>query len=116
MSLWNFLGEFALFNMICDLFSGKPKPPYGLDDFTSSTLDTNSSIAEIQRRIDELEAMRDSTGVTSGYYLEILEAIDATRELLECKVELEKLQKELDDLRNGFDEYDCDIYDDDDDW
>ena len=25
MSFWNFIGEFALFNMICNLFSGRSK-------------------------------------------------------------------------------------------
>lgn len=26
MGFWNFLGEFALFNAVCDLFTGKKQP------------------------------------------------------------------------------------------
>ncbi len=52
MSFWNFLGEFAVFNMICNLFSGKPKSHYvspyqPQQDYTPNT--------ELEARIEELE-------------------------------------------------------------
>lgn len=64
MSFWSFLGGFALFNAVCDMFSSKPKqtcvPPqpryddYGYEDSFSSDID-NSDIDALQNRVDELE-------------------------------------------------------------
>lgn len=50
MSFWNFLGGFALFNMICDWFSGKPKSQHQ----SYTLLHDHFSDAEYETRIEEL--------------------------------------------------------------
>ena len=57
MSFWNFIGEFALFNTIWNMFSGKPKhsaqPVHPIHTYTPD--------ADYQNRIEELnQEIRDS--------------------------------------------------------
>lgn len=51
MSFWNYLGGFALFNMICDWFSGKPKSHHQ----SYTLLHDHVSDAEYETRIEELQ-------------------------------------------------------------
>lgn len=107
MGLWNFLGSFALFNALCDLFSRKPKRyytpaqrsyrDYDYEDYSSSNNDDavdTSGIDDLKDRFDEFQ------------------------DRIDCLEEWEDLQDELGDLRDELDdlEFDCDLYDDDHDW
>lgn len=127
MSFWNFLGGFALFNAICDLFSSKPKqtyvppqPPYhdyGYEDSFSSDIDS-PDIDALQDRVDELEMQLADTDVMSDRYDELSDRIDEIQERIDSLDELEDIQDELDDLRDELDdlELERDLYDDHDDW
>ena len=53
MSFWNFLGEFAMFNMICNLFSGKPKPRTVVP--TNPSRESYIPDHEYEARVEELE-------------------------------------------------------------
>lgn len=82
MSFWNFIGGFALFNAVCDLFSGKPKrtcvePKQHFHDYDSGDyLDLSSDFDRLQNRINELEERLAETDVMSERYDELRDQID----------------------------------------
>ena len=127
MSFWNFLGGFALFNAVCDMFSSKPKrtyvPPqqlyldYGHEDYLDLGMD-ESNIDALQNRVDELQLRLDDTDVMSDHYDELQDRIDELQDRVDCLEEWEDIQDELYDLRDELDdlEFDRDIYDDQDNW
>lgn len=136
MSLFNFLGEFALVNAVCDLFNAvrdlfasKPKQPVymppqrhyvDLDYVDYPSVKTSSSdAAALQSRIDELELLLAETDVMSDSYDEIQDRIDALQERIDCIEEIEDIKDELDYLHNELSdlELERDLYDDlNDDW
>lgn len=142
MSFWNFLGEFALFNMICNLFSGKPRsqhqsyPP--LHDHIHDT-EYETRIEELQREIDhskmkiaEYQRIIDSErtyGIDGADVDALQDRIDKLEEQLDsCDVmsdrydqiqdEIDQLQDQLDDREDRQDMYEDmqdeldDLYDD----
>lgn len=142
MSFWNFLGGFALFNMICDWFSGKPKsqhqsfPPAHYDDRDA---EYETRIEKLQREIEHSKAKiaeyqqivdSESTyGIDDADADELQERIDTLEEQLDsCDVmsdrydriqdEIDRLQCRLDDMEDRQDMYDDlqdeldDLYDD----
>lgn len=90
MSFWSFLGEFAVFNAICDLFSSKPghnTPSAGQsgtydyhDDYQN---DFNERVDELQDRLDDLENRLDNCDIISGRYDEIQYEIDVIQDRLD---------------------------------
>ena len=142
MSFWNFLGEFALFNMICDWFSGKPKsqhqsyPPmhdhvhgaeYGtrIEELQREIEHSKAKIAEYQRIVDS----ESTYSIDDADADELQERIDTLEEQLDsCDVmsdrydriqdEIDRLQDRLDDIEDRQDTYDDlqdeldDLYDD----
>lgn len=127
MSFWNFLGGFALFSVVCDIFSSKPKqaynpaqqyyPDYDHEDYRVSGVD-ESDIDALQERVDELQLRLDGTDVMSDYCDELQDRIDELQDRIDCLEEWEDIQDELDDLRDELDdlEFERDLYDDLDDW
>lgn len=142
MSFWNFLGEFALFNMICDWFSGKPKsrhrsyPPMHdqghdaeyetrVEELQREIEHPKAKIAEYQRIVDS----ESTDGIDDADADELQERIDTLEEQLDsCDVmsdrydriqdEVDRLQDRLDDIEDRQDTYDDlqddldDLYDD----
>jgi hypothetical protein len=142
MSFWNYLGGFALFNMICDWFSGKPKShhqSYTLLHDHVSDAEYETRIEELQREIEHSKAKiaeyqriidSESTyGIDDADVDELQERIDVLEEQLDsCDVmsdrydriqdEIDRLQDRLDDIENRQDTYNDlqdeldDLYDD----
>ncbi len=142
MSFWNFLGGFALFNMICDWFSGKPKSKhrsYPLLHDNAHDGEYETRIEELQREIElskakiaEYQRIVDSEntyGIDDADADELQERIDTLEEQLDnCDVmsdhydriqdEIDRLQNRLDDIEDRQDTYDDlqdeldDLYDD----
>lgn len=130
MSFWNFLGEFALFNMICNWFSGKSKPQkqpcQPFDDYTHDA-EFETRIEELQREIEhsktkiaEYQRIIDSEmayGIDNAVVDELQDRIDQLEEQLDgCDVmsdrydriqdEIDRLQDRLDDMEDRQDMYD----------
>ena len=142
MSFWDFLGGFALFNMICDWFSGKPKsqhqsyPPMHdhvhdaeyvtrIEELQREIEHSKAKIAEYQQIIDD----ESTYGIDDADADELQERIDTLEEQLEsCDVmsdrydriqdEIDRLQDRLDDIEDRQDTYNDlqdeldDLYDD----
>lgn len=131
MSFWNFLGEFAVFNMICNWFSHKPKSSsqtvrqsichdFGVEQ-DARTEALNHRIDAAEKRISEYHRLIDDMPTGNGMNHDIDELQDRIDELecqlVECDVmsdrydlimdEIDTLQERLDDI-----EYNQDIYDD----
>ena len=122
MSFWSFMGEFALFNLICNWFSGKPKNSsqwshQNKNYFGSKGYDARMD--EWQRgsdRIDELESMLDDCDIDSDRYDEIIDELDALEDHVDClESELNMYDDLCDDmfvygggesLSSGFDSFD----------
>lgn len=98
MSFWNFLGGFALFNMICDWFSGKPKSHH--QSYPPAHYDARD--AEYETRIEELQREIEHSKAKIAEYQQIVDS-ESTYGIDDADVD------ELDDL------YD-DLADLDDDW
>ena len=98
MTFWNFLGGFALFNMICDWFSGKPKSQHQ----SYPLLHDHVSDAEYETRIEELQREIEHSKAKIAEYQRIIDS-ESTYGIDDADVD------ELDDL------YD-DLVDLDDDW
>lgn len=101
MSFWNFLGEFAVFNMICNLFSGKPKPPHvspyqPQQDYTPNP--------ELEARIEELEQEIKESEKRLAEYQRIIDSSHST-DLDDC--DIDELQDRIDELESQLD--DCDV-------
>ena len=134
MSFLNFLGGFAVFNVVCDMFSGKRKqvspesePYYSRHDWGDypecefgGASDTD--IDDLQGRIDELEDRLADFDRMSDRYDEIQDRIDELHDQLDdledqrslyedYQDEIEELRDELVDL-----EFERDLCDDSDDW
>ncbi|MDE6160605.1 MAG: hypothetical protein K2F77_02985 [Muribaculaceae bacterium] len=130
MSFWNFLGEFALFNMVCKWFSGQSKrqsQPYApfhdythdaeyttrMEELQKEIKHSKAKIAEYQRIIDSDIAH----GIDDSDVDELQERIDKLEEQLDnCDVmsnryyriqdEIDRLQDRLDDIEDRQDMYD----------
>lgn len=115
MSFWNFLCEFALFNMIRNWFSQTPKlpsepvQPYHKHSRYADDISVHDTDA-LQDRIDRLECQLDDCDIMSDRYDRIQDEID-------------RLQDRLDEIEDSLDIYDdmdddLDLYHDfdDDDW
>lgn len=135
MSFWNLLGEFALFNMICNLFSTKPKSQhqsYQLFDDHIHDTEYETRIEELQREIDhskmkiaEYQRVIDSEiayGIDDADVDALQDRIDELEEQLDSydvmsdrydriQDEIDRLQDQLDDIEDRQDMYD-DLQDD----
>lgn len=130
MSFWNFLGEFALFNMISNWFSGKPKPQkqpcQPFHDYTHDA-EYETRIEELQREIEhsqtkiaEYRRIIDSErvyGIDDADADELQDRIDQLEEQLDsCDLmsdrydriqdEIDRLQDRLDDMEDRQETYD----------
>lgn len=90
MSFWKFLGEFAVFSLVCDLFSkgSKPHPtstpiPYQYDPERETEYEER--ITDLQEQIEDLKCRLDDFDPNYDDY-------DELQDELEC------LQDDLDDL------------------
>jgi hypothetical protein len=142
MSFWNYLGEFALFNMVCNWFSGQPKrqsQPYQLFHDYAHDAECGTRIEELQREIEhskakitEYQRIIDSDrvyGIDDADVDQLQDRIDKLEEQLDsCDAmsnryyriqdEIDRLQDCLDDIEERQDMYDDlqyeldDLYDD----
>lgn len=109
MSIFNFLGGFALFNMFCDWFSGKPNRSSNstCDIYDPGRYrDDYDRIEELEQDISEAENHLDrykEFGDTDAY-----DPDDLRDELDDLREELDDLRDELDDLRDDMDDFDRD--------
>lgn len=124
MSLWNFLGGFAIFNAVCDLFSSKPRQTYVptrqsftdfRDDFTSdyhddvfADKDCRHDLDALRDRVDNLELRLAETNPLSVQYDEIQERIDELQDRIDYLDEIEDIKEELEDLRDELDDLELD--------
>lgn len=94
MSLFNFLGEFALFNMVCDWLFGKPKDSIHAttcQDYQSEDINVlDDRLDDLQEHLDELQAKLDSCDIYDERYDDLQD-------------ELDTIQDELDELESGSD-------------
>lgn len=131
MSFWNFLGEFALFNLIREWFSGKPKSrpqPYPQLHNHIHDMEYENRIEELQREIEHSQTMiaehqqsldDDLTYGIDNYDADDLQDhIDKLEEQLDnCDVmsdRYDSIRDELDRLKDKLDDIECrqDMYDD----
>lgn len=108
MSFWNFLGEFALFNMICNLFSGKPKSqhqsyPLLYDQIHDTEYETR--IEELQRIIDSERAyVNDDADADADALQDRIDKLEDQLDDIEDRQDIyEELQDELHDLQDEMD-------------
>ncbi|WP_290147275.1 hypothetical protein [Muribaculum intestinale] len=104
MSFWNFLGEVAMFNMICNLFSGKSK-----SGVTSSCQSRHGYIydAEYEARVGELEhEIRESKKRITEYQ----RIIDNSPSFDIDDCDIDELQDRIDELESRLD--DCEVMSD----
>lgn len=100
MSFWNFLGEFAIFNMLCNWFSGKPKQNsqpvhqrydrYHDADYYNCIEELNQQIKGSERSLAEYKELSDS-------------AIDDIDELQDRIDELESRLNDCDMMSDRYD-------------
>lgn len=118
MSIWSFLGEFALIDAICKLFSGSGKRGRAAASYVTPQLPPASDarveeyyrrrIAEIEERygemvrlqqlIDDLELQLVDMDVEEDLYDEIEDEIDRLQERVDTLEEIELLEDELDEI------------------
>lgn len=106
MSFWNFIGEFALFNTIWNMFSGKPKhsaqPVHPIHtytpdaDYQSRIEELNQEIRDSKKRIAEYQRIIDDNRYTDPDFNDIDEIDD-----------IDDLQDRIDELEDQL--ADCDI-------
>lgn len=119
MSIWSFLGGFAVFNMICDLFSGKSKRNqprfYEPQNNYIPNPEYAARLAELNREIEESEKrLAEYRKVINGSYsADGLDDYDLD-ELQRQIDDLDDLNDQLDDINDELD--DIIDYGDDDDW
>lgn len=115
MSFGNFLGEFAIFNMLCNWFSGKPKqnsqPVHqssgcSLDaDYYNCIEELNQQIKESERSLAEYKKMSDSA---TDDIDELQDRIDELESRLnDCDMmsdRYDRIQDEIDALQDRIDE------------
>ncbi|MDE6095303.1 MAG: hypothetical protein K2G52_03865 [Muribaculaceae bacterium] len=121
MKLWNFFGKLALFNMICNWFSEKPrrqsKPLSPFHDYTFDTVyktiieesqreteHSKTNMTEYQRIIESKMAH----SIDDADADELQDRIDQLEELLDsCDVmsdRYDRIQDEIDRLQDRFDD------------
>lgn len=108
MSFWNFIGEFALINMICNWFSGKPKPQHQSPTFQPFPDYTHD--AEYKTRIDELQREIEHSKAKIAEYQQVIDSelaygIDDT-DVDELQDRIDKLEEQLDRCDVMSDRYD----------
>lgn len=91
MSFWKFIGEFALFNMVWNLFSGNNRSsqpsvshsgyrnPYDYADDVAADIDTDG----LQDRINELETRLLDCDFDSDNYDDLQDEIDSLQDQLD---------------------------------
>lgn len=121
MSLWNFLGEFAVFNMICNMFSGKSKshymgspysPQYRPDpEYAARIEELEQEISESKKRIAEYQKIIDSSpsyGWNEYNADRLQDRIDELESMLNnCDVmsdHYDRIQDEIDLLQDRLDD------------
>jgi len=124
MSFWNFLCGFALFNAVCDIFSGKSKQTYksshqynldyDQDGYFECNVDDidDSDIDDLQARIDELEGRLADCDIMSDRYDELQDRIDELQERLddiEDAQYMDDVQDEFDSIRYDLDDMDLEL-------
>ena len=106
MSFWNFLGEFAIFNMICNLFSRKSKsstigtyqPHYIINSqYEARIQELEDEIKESEKRIAECQKIVDNSQPTDIKDYDIDELQDRIDELED---QLESTGQKLADKRD----------------
>ena len=132
MSLWNFLGEFAVFNMICNLFSDRSKscrtssyqPHYEYipdPECTARIAELEQEISESEKRPEEYQKIIDSYSVANLDDCDVDDLQDRVDELEsqldDCDAmtdRYDRIQDELDMLQDRLDdiEYQQDLQDD----
>lgn len=103
MSFLNFLGEFALFNMICDWFSGKPKSLHR----SSPLLHDNTHSGEYETRIEELQREIEHSKAKIAEYQRIIDS-ESTYGIDDA--DADELQDRIDELKEQLDS--CDVMSD----
>lgn len=83
MSLWSFIGGFAIFNTVCDLFSSKPKQTYiepkqpydyyDIDDELMGREDLEDELSDLR---DEIEDLRDQLDDLQQEYQDLLDDLE----------------------------------------
>lgn len=100
MSFWNFIGEFAVFNMICNFFSGKSKihhvstcqPQYIPNpQYEARIEELEQEIKESEKRLAEYKKI-----IGSNFYADL--------------DDINELQDRIDELERQL--YDCDVMSD----
>lgn len=106
MSLWNFLGEFAVFNMIRNLFSKKrrPGPPPDQQKWGYSRYaDSETRIAELNHEIKDARMhIAEYQGMIDGNHARSIDNYDMD----ELQDRIDELESQLDDFDIMSDRYD----------
>lgn len=115
MSFWNFLSEFAIFNMLCNWFSGKPKqnsqPVHqssccNLDaDYYNRIEELNQQIKESERSLAEYKGLSDSATDDIDELQDRIEELESR--LNDCDMmsdRYDRIQDEIDTLQDRIDE------------
>lgn len=95
MNFWNFLGGFALFNMVCDMFSSKPRMTYDTPQHRFHDYDYEDYLGT-------------DTDIMSDRYDDLQDRIDELQDRIDCMEEWEDIQDELDDLQDELDDLEFD--------
>lgn len=112
MSFWNFLGGFALFNFVCDLFSGGSKKQH------RAPLSSSSSTTPYQPNGHDPYYSRNDDRAYYDDYIDDLESrLDDLEDRLDCcdpySDRYDELRDEIDSLRDDIDDYSINDFDDD---
>lgn len=86
MSLWNFLGGFALFNLVCDWLSSPPKAKTMLhkqDEDFYDPANRYDRLNDLEDRLDELESQLDDCDIYSDQYDSIQDEIDRIQDCID---------------------------------
>lgn len=102
MSFWSFIGEVALFNMICNWFSGKPKHS-APDAVKTYHYRDSAQIEELNRRIRDAEMKRDEYRSKMD---EMAAASVKDYDIDDLQDRIDKLESELDEYEEGSEAYD----------
>ena len=105
MSFWNFLGELALFNMVCNWFSGKPKSKPQSSAYPP--LHDHIHDAEYEARVEKLQREIVHSKTKIAEYQRI---IDSERDYCVEDADADELQDRIDELEDQLGS--CDVMSD----